>query len=218
MINDIAGWQIIDECPETPLDKIFPISRRAACLIARNQTKAPLLSTNFLNIQGDRAQNHFEETKAKAEKGDAAAQMNLGTCYFDGSSVAKDVVEAVEWFRKAAEQNFAEAQYHLAICYSVGEGVEKNDAESFKWLRRAAVQNNRKAQYGVALCYSNGEGVKEDNLEAVKWHRKAAEQGYPTAQYQLGRRYYFGDGVLVDYAEAVKWNVTGPLRVDWLQS
>ena len=52
MINDIAGWQVIDECPETPLDMIVPISKRAACLIARIQTKTPLLNTNFLNIQG----------------------------------------------------------------------------------------------------------------------------------------------------------------------
>jgi len=52
MINDIAGWGVIDECPVTPLDTIAPISKRAASLIARNQTKTPLLKTNFLNIQG----------------------------------------------------------------------------------------------------------------------------------------------------------------------
>jgi hypothetical protein len=51
MINDIASWRIIDECPELPLDMVFPISKRAACLIARNKANR-LLKTNFLNIQG----------------------------------------------------------------------------------------------------------------------------------------------------------------------
>jgi hypothetical protein len=52
MINDITGWQVIDEYPETPLDTIVPISKRATSLIARNKTKASLLNTNFLEIQG----------------------------------------------------------------------------------------------------------------------------------------------------------------------
>ena len=51
MINDIAGWQVSDECPKLPLDKVDPISKRATCLVARNKAKPPLRA-NFLNIQG----------------------------------------------------------------------------------------------------------------------------------------------------------------------
>ena len=45
------------------------------------------------------------------------AQYNLGVCYAKGQGVAKDEVEAVKWYRKAAEQNYAEAQYDLGYCY-----------------------------------------------------------------------------------------------------
>jgi len=38
--------------------------------------------------------------------------------------VAKDEVEAVKWYRKAAEQNYAKAQYDLGFCYYNGEGVD----------------------------------------------------------------------------------------------
>jgi len=51
MINSIDSWQVVDECPGTSLDTVFPISKRTACLIARNKTKS-VLKTNFLNIQG----------------------------------------------------------------------------------------------------------------------------------------------------------------------
>ena len=32
--------------------------------------------------------------------------------------MAKDYVEAVKWYRKAAEQNIAEAQFSLGICFT----------------------------------------------------------------------------------------------------
>ena len=53
MINDINTWRVgvVDECPGTPLDTVFPISKRAACFIARNKANA-LLKTHFLNAQG----------------------------------------------------------------------------------------------------------------------------------------------------------------------
>ena len=52
MINDIAGWVVFDECPKTPLSAISPLSKRAACLIARCKDNTTILNKNFLNIQG----------------------------------------------------------------------------------------------------------------------------------------------------------------------
>ena len=40
----------------------------------------------------------FEETRAKAEQGDADVQNNLGVCYCNGESAAKNEAEAVKWF------------------------------------------------------------------------------------------------------------------------
>ena len=62
-------------------------------------------------------------------------------CYEHGHGVAKDEVEAVKWYRKAAEQNQAEAQYNLGGCYSDGRGVAKDEVEAVKWWRKAAEQN-----------------------------------------------------------------------------
>ena len=54
--------------------------------------------------------------------------------------MAKDQVEAVKWYRKAAEHNDAEAQYNLGICYERGEGVAEDWVEVYKWLLLAARQ------------------------------------------------------------------------------
>ena len=147
----------------------------------------------------------FDKLKAKAEKGDADAQCDIGRCYAKGQCVATNYVEAIKWFRKAIEQDNAEAQRCLGFCYATGQGVEKDYAEAIKWFRIAAEQNNAKAQFNLGLCYANGQGVATNYVEAIKWFRKAAEQNIAEAQLAVGACYGNGLGVEMDYVEAVKW-------------
>jgi TPR repeat protein len=146
------------------------------------------------------------DTLAKAVKGDAQSQFELGQSFFKGSfGAAKDEWEAVKWFRKAADQNDAKAQNHLGVCYFKGQGVGKDEWEAVKWYRKAADQNDAKAQCNLGFCYASGQGVAKDQWEAVKWFRKAADQNLAPAQYWLGFCYSSGQGVAKDEWEAVKW-------------
>ena len=54
--------------------------------------------------QADADHKLFEELKTDAEKGNAAAQFNLGCCYNQGKGVATNTVEATKWYRKAADE------------------------------------------------------------------------------------------------------------------
>src|SRR5713101_5651402 len=117
--------------------------------------------------------------RARAEKGDARSQFELGKAFYSGTlGVTKDYAEAMKWFRKAAEQNYAEAQAILGGCYAYGTGVTKDEAEAAKWFRRAAEQNYALAQSILGACYEYGSGVAQDQAQAVKWYRKAAEQDF----------------------------------------
>jgi hypothetical protein len=147
----------------------------------------------------------FQQTKARAEKGEAAAQSQLGLMYDLGQGVAQDYAEAARWLGKAAEQGNADAQFVLGLHYQNGDGVRQDYAEAVKWLRKAAEQGGAAAQYSLGVCYARGHGVSEDAAEAVKWYRKAAEKGDAMAQYNLGLCYAHGKGVALDYFEAVKW-------------
>ena len=51
--------------------------------------------------------------KRKAERGDAAAQVDLGFAYENGKGVPQDDKEAVKWYRKAADQGHPQAQSNL---------------------------------------------------------------------------------------------------------
>ena len=126
------------------------------------------------------------DIRAKAEKGDAQSQSELGAAFFTGNhGLVKDDVEAVKWFRKGAEQNVAEAQSNLGICYFEGQGVAKDRAEAVKWFRKAAEQNHAFAQYNLGVCYSSGQGVAKDFVEAYKWWLLAAAQGAEPARNDM---------------------------------
>ena len=124
----------------------------------------------------------FQETKVKAEKGDAKVQFNLGYMYANGEGVPKDYAEAVKWYRKAADQGHAEAQVNLGTMYTNGDGVEQDQKEAVNWYRKAADQGHAEAQFIMGVMYYKGRGVAKDNQEAYKWYLLAGAQGHDQAK------------------------------------
>jgi hypothetical protein len=152
-----------------------------------------------------------QETKARAEAGDAAAQAAVGFLCELGIRGHVDCAEAVRWYRKAAEQGNARAQLNLrqistlGFMYERGIDTPADGAEAVKWCRKAAKQGNVRAQFNLGQMYEWGDGVTQDIAEAVKWYRQAAVQGGAAAQFKLGSCYCDGEGVKQNTAEAVKW-------------
>jgi hypothetical protein len=69
-----------------------------------------------------------------AERGDVAAQYNLGVMYYRGRGVVQNDQEAVRLWKLAASQGNASAQYNLGWLYYGGK-VDKDDKEVLKWYR-----------------------------------------------------------------------------------
>ncbi len=120
---------------------------------------------------------YITSLRARALRGQAQAQFELGVCYRFGQGVPKDEAEAVAWYLKAANQGHAKAQYNLAVCYDAGTGVSKDYAEAAAWYRRAAYQGHAKAAYNLGVDYKYGQGVDRDDAEAWAWFDLAARQG-----------------------------------------
>lgn len=85
-----------------------------------------------------------------AEMGNAKAQFYLGSFYYVGDGVTKDVDEAAKWYRKAALQDYSLAQFKLGEMYRQGdiESTEYSDSvtEAVYWLNKAALMENDDAQ------------------------------------------------------------------------
>ncbi|MGO8926857.1 MAG: trypsin-like peptidase domain-containing protein [Limisphaerales bacterium] len=152
-----------------------------------------------------RAVDPLEDLRARAEKGSAAAQYDLGSRYYDGRGIQQNYSEAVKWYRKSADQGVTLAQYYLGHCYKDGKGVQRDYAEAAKWFRKAADHGNVSARFFFDLAYKLGPGGLKDEAEAVGCYRKAADQGDAAAQYNLGWCYNFGQSVQQNDVEAIKW-------------
>lgn len=161
--------------------------------------------------------------KTKANNGDADAQNNLGTAYYNGEGVEKSYPKAVYWWKKAAEQGDAKAQINLGDYYydSAPDGTfsyipapdnyvpisaktlanQKNSIKNMLyWYEKAAEQGNIDAQLKLSDYY----GIHEQNYKkSTYWLKKAAEQGNVFAQTHLGIDFSFGENE--DYSQAVYW-------------
>ena len=138
-----------------------------------------------LCIMSEQEDTAFEWNLKAAKQGYPPAQDHLGSLYYHGEEVDKDLEAAVKWFRAAAEQNYASAQTNLGMCYSNGKGVRKNQEEAFNWYKKAAEQNYARGQLELGRSYHLGEGVKVNLQQALNWYLKAAEQGNLEAQNNL---------------------------------
>jgi TPR repeat protein len=151
------------------------------------------------------AKPDVNDIRAKAEKGDAQAQFDLGWMYDEGKRVEQDSTEATKWYRKAAEQGFAKAQLNLGAMYENGEGIPQDYKEAARWNLKASEQGITLAEVNMGRFYRDGKGVPTSSTEAVRWFRKAADKGESNGQMQLGFAYFHGAGVAKDETEALKW-------------
>ena len=177
----------------------------------------------------------FNDNKAKAENGSASSQSLLGYYYNNGLGVAKNNVQAVYWFRKAAAQGDTYAEYILGMRYAIGDGVAKDVIEAYAYLSLAGETNkvrsletkmtpdqiatgqkralelkkeiaaNIAAKKEGKFPSSVSAGMTPEEVKAFKDEMKKAEKGDRVAQYNLGNCYYNGEGVTKDQVQAAAW-------------
>ena len=115
--------------------------------------------------------------KPLADKGNAAAQVNVGNLYMKGLGVEQNYHLAQHWYLKAANQGERMAQTKLGILYFYGLGIPKNPAEAAAWFQKAAEAGETSAQSILGSLYASGEGVVKDPALAFYWYTMAEEQG-----------------------------------------
>lgn len=138
-----------------------------------------------------------------ADKGDATAQFNIGSIYYNGNEkYAKDYHEAFKWIEKSAEKGVDMAQNLLGYMFMNGWGCPQNYEKALFWYSKSANHGNDQAMNNIGYMYLNGYGVGIDYNEAKQWYEKAAEQGNAIAYYNIGDMYESGIGVKKDYGLA----------------
>ncbi len=148
----------------------------------------------------------FKLFKTLARYGDANAQYNLGSMYFNGYGVLQDKHKAVLWYRQSARAGHVTAQHNIGALYYNGVGVVRNFDHAYKWFYKAARQGHSDSQYNLAVMYFAAKGVPQNRKLAFKWFSLAASQGDINAQHNLGAMYFRGIGVEKNMIQAFKWH------------
>jgi TPR repeat protein len=96
---------------------------------------------------------------ARAEQGDAEAQLQMGMRYAEGDGVIQNDKEAARWFALAAKQGLAEAQYRYGLVLLQGRGVVQDYKSGFSWIENPAQRGHAKAQYRLGELYRYGTAI-----------------------------------------------------------
>ena len=158
----------------------------------RTHTHEPVLSAD---------QTYSYELLKKAESGDSTAQRHLGSCYYRGLGIKKDITKAIELWEKAALQGDIKAQSNLGTLYFLDQ---KRYDKAYEWFKKASDSGDTYAMNNLGSLYNSGLGVQKNEKEGFRLHKKAAEQMDPCALYNLALDYETGRGTDKNMQMAIK--------------
>jgi TPR repeat protein len=133
---------------------------------------------------------------AKADAGDARAQLALGRVYESGSlgpdgTLKHDYAGAAYWYQQASDHGNAEGTYQLAMLYHGGLGVTADPARYFQLLQKAGDAGYVPAMPLLSDAYAD-QKTPVSGQRATDWARRAAEGGDPRGWLALGIEYNMG--------------------------
>ncbi len=113
-----------------------------------------------------------------ANAGNSEAQSYLGSLYYVGKGVTKNLTEAYNWYKKSADQGNEDAQYSIGNMYLLGEGVEQNNTSATKWYTMASEQGHIAAKNNL-VSLKKLESLNRENqlkLDALAAEQKGQEE------------------------------------------
>jgi len=159
-----------------------------------------------------------------AHAGDRDAQYALGILYELGRGVERDLLAAVDWYRRSAAQGLADAQFNLAAMYANGEGVSQDLVAAYALLALAAAQGHAEAakQRHTVARKLTSEQIAEAQQLAAAAHRwmnprppagQSAEDRKQPSGDAAGRRDTLADGLVDEQRDPIFGNPKGNVTV-----
>jgi len=110
-------------------------------------------------------QQAFEIWHGQAITGDADAQMFIGLAYRNGWGVAKDLNQAISWYKLSAEQQNTSAQFLLGLAL-LESSKDEDISSGINWLHLAAANGDSKANQFLSKAKLKNWFTVADSLPA----------------------------------------------------
>jgi len=164
----------------------------------------PILFVGILSLVVGCA-TYESKVRACAEAGEAEAEYQLASMYWEGRAVHRDHTQALKWIQWAAEHGHREAQIRLAELYERGKGISRDYVQAARMYAMGAERGDPESGIRLAQLYLKGQAVPQSDTEARTLLERAAGKKAAEAQYLLGQLYWEGRGVPKDRVQAHKW-------------
>ena len=129
----------------------------------------------------------------EAQKGDVAAQTELGEMYLFGKEVPKDPKKALMWSTKAMKKGNEIATTNVGIIYFEGFGVKKDYKKASELFNRAMDRGNMNAEMKapryLGIMAEKGLGTKKNLEDAIFYYEMGDSAGDIVSQYNLAKIY-----------------------------
>ena len=131
------------------------------------------------------------------------AYFKLGTIYYKGKGVKRDITLAMDYFKQASAYGHSKAKYNSAIIYGLKQYKFHSYRKAYNTFLELAQNNYAKAQNKVGQYLVYGLGIDKDYKLAVKWFEQSFFTGhYKPASCSLALMYASGKGVFPNLGRA----------------
>ena len=105
--------------------------------------------------------------------GNPDAQAALGTYFYKGDQVEKDLVSARKWFELAARRQQVDAMFNLAAMQTKGEGGDKDLVKAWVWFSLAKNRGHPNAAAALAAIEKQMTGEQRQQAAQILSPTKA---------------------------------------------
>ena len=171
----------------TPLLTGLLLSTFLASFITSAGVDSPPKNQDKLGAcSSEHCKQEFKKLKQYSRQQIPIAQEMMGSFYYNGYGVEKDLIKARRYFYEAARWDLPNSQFKLGIMMLEGEGGEVNVSLGLTNLRKAA-KKLKKAHYFTAVYLLLNNPSQEDVFEAKEKLELAANKGHVRAHYLLAK-------------------------------
>ena len=166
--------------------------------IESNQLAAPLKAVSAKAIE-------VENTREKAQKGDAQAMYDMGTYYAKGDGVQANFNNAFTWFQRSAEAGHPAGWTEIGRFYKNGIGRSINYEKGYENYSKGAALNHPQGTYMKAYMEYKGLGCTQSYETSEKTLQKGISLNSLGCMYMMGVCYRNGFGVTMNRDSALYW-------------
>ncbi|MBK7579552.1 MAG: sel1 repeat family protein [Myxococcales bacterium] len=136
------------------------------------------------------------ELYAKACEADASKCSRLANKYEYGAGFPKDIMKALQYYRKACDKFHYPACVDLGRIYRSGySGLNRDDRTAFGFYQKACSGRIESACDEMADMYAEGQGVSPDPVQAARLRQTSCDRGNTKSCRSLAKMYVDGVGV-----------------------